>query len=68
MIDIAIVGYEGEVTADVLRNTVCYGDNCALKFDCERFLNLSEEHKFFIISPPYEMVEDMCTCDYYLEV
>lgn len=45
----------------------CIGGACILKYDCIRFKDTTGNEASYFTEPPFETVDDMCTCDYYLE-
>ena len=55
-----------------MRNdTQCIGGECALKYDCVRWDNYNNNTltvQWVYIAPPFKMLEDMCTCDCYLQL
>ena len=53
----------------MVSDKVCYGGNCALRFDCLRFLELDTglEEGAFALTPPYNYTDGIYTCDEYLD-
>jgi hypothetical protein len=44
--------------------TMCAGDGCPLKGNCQRFTEFTEKYMAKFLTPPYTMKKDMFDCEF----